>query len=167
MQKQNIEVKRIEKSDFKKYITEIEQIHNENAFPNNGYLVDEDYIKNADIMFIVTLNNKIIAYASLNPLVEELVRNTELLIGIEKKNIQIEQLAVKKINQDRGIGSILLDKIKEYCKEVNISYIYLYTMKENEKAQKFYLKNGFKYAGLWVSEEDNKYKSYFYEYEVK
>lgn len=45
MQKQNIEVKRIEKSDFKKYITEIEQIHNENAFPNNGYLVDEDYIK--------------------------------------------------------------------------------------------------------------------------
>lgn len=118
-------------------------------------------------MFIVTLNNKIIAYASLNPLVEELVRNTELLIGIEKKNIQIEQLAVKKINQDRGIGSILLDKIKEYCKEVNISYIYLYTMKENEKAQKFYLKNGFKYAGLWVSEEDNKYKSYFYEYEVK
>ena len=53
---EKIEIKKIEKEQFDEYKDEIEKIHNENVFPNNGYLMDEDYIINAEIIFVALLN---------------------------------------------------------------------------------------------------------------
>ena len=63
---EKIEIRKIEKEQFDEYKNEIEKIHNENVFPNNGYLMDEDYITNADFIFVALLNNKVVGYESIN-----------------------------------------------------------------------------------------------------
>lgn len=164
---EKIEIRKIEKEQFDEYKDEIEKIHIENVFPNNGYLMDEDYITNADFIFIVLLNNKIIGYASINTLVYEPDEGDNLWITIEKNNIQIKQIAISKEFQGLKIGTLLLDKAKEYAKSKGINNIYLYASGKNTKAHKFYERNGFKKSGTWSADEYmeiKNFQSYFFAY---
>lgn len=165
MQKSKIEINKINKQDFNKYKKEIEKIHNENAFPNNGFLLDEDYITNADLIFVAILDNKIIGYISISQLKYEPDDGDDLWIEVRKDNILIKQLAISKQFQNLGIGTCLLKEVKNYAKNQKISNIYLYAMKENEKAHRFYEKNQFKLSGTWNSEEYKgikNFQSYFF-----
>ena len=150
---EKIEIRKIEKEQFDEYKDEIEKIHNENVYPNNGYLMDEDYITNADFIFVALLNNKVVGYASINTLVYEPDEGDNLWITIEKNNIQIKQIAISKEFQGQKIGTILLNKTKEYAKSKGINNIYLYTLGDNKKAHKFYERNGFKKSGTWSADE--------------
>ncbi len=162
---EKIEIRKIEKEQFNKYKEELERIHNENVFPNNGYLMDEDYITNADFIFVALLNNKVVGYASINTLVYEPDEGDNLWITIEKNNIQIKQIAISKEFQGLKIGTILLNKTKEYAKSKGINNIYLYTLGDNKKAHKFYERNGFKKSGTWSADEYigiKDFQSYFF-----
>lgn len=157
---ENINIKRLKKEQFNEYKNEIEEIHNENVFPNNGYLIDEDYITDADSIFVALYNNKVIGYISINILVYEPDEGDDIWIEIEKENIQIKQIAIKKEFQGLKIGTILLNKVKEYAKSKNINTIYLYAIKQNRKAHKFYEKNGFKLSGTWSANEYKRIKNF-------
>lgn len=162
-----IEIKKIEKEQFEEYKDEIEKIHSENVFPNNGYLMDEDYITNAEFIFVALLNNKVVGYASINTLVYEPDEGDNLWITIEKNNIQIKQIAISKEFQGQKIGTHLLNKVKEYAKSKGINNIYLYTLGDNIKAHKFYERNGFKKSGTWSADEYmgiKNFQSYFFAY---
>ena len=150
---EKIKIKKLEKEHLDKYKGEIERIHKENVYPNNGYLMDEDYITNADFIFVAIYNNKIIGYASINTLVYEPDEGDNIWIVIEKNNIQIKQIAISKEFQGLKIGTHLLRKVKEYAKSKDIKNIYLYALGDNIKAHKFYERNGFKKAGTWSAKE--------------
>ena len=167
---EKIENKKIEKEQFDEYKDEIEKIHNENVFPNNGYLMDEDYIINAEIIFVALLNNKVVGFASINTYDYEPDEGDDLWITIEKNNMQIKQIAIGKEFQGLKIGTHLLNKVKEYAKSKGINNIYLYALGDNEKAHKFYERNGFKLSGIWSAKEYMEikdFKSYLFAYTNK
>ena len=167
---EKIEIKKIEKEQFDEYKDEIEKIHNENVFPNNGYLMDEDYIINAEIIFVALLNNKVVGFASINTYDYEPDEGDDLWITIEKNNMQIKQIAIGKEFQGLKIGTHLLNKVKEYAKSKGINNIYLYALGDNEKAHKFYERNGFKLSGIWSAKEYMEikdFKSYLFAYTNK
>ncbi len=60
-----------------------------------------------------------------------------------KQEIYINEMAVLPELQGRGIGTQLLDAVKEYCKENGLAGIVLYTS-EYAPAAGFYRKNGFR-----------------------
>ena len=151
------------------YTDDIDKIHLENAYPNN-YLIDDDYIINADKIFIVFMDNIVVGYASINK--HELIpdEGSDFNIEISPNNIKIMQLALKKDYQNKGIGTYLITYIKDYAKINDINYIYLYSMKDNEKGKNFYLKNDFVLSGIWSINEYKgikDFKSLFYSYKVK
>lgn len=164
---EKIEIKKIEKEQFDEYKTEIERIHSENVFPNNGYLMDEDYITNAEFIFVALLNNKVVGYASINTYDYEPDEGDDIWIEIEQNNIQIKQIAISKEFQGLKIGTYLLNKVKEYAKSKDIKNIYLYASGDNKKAHKFYERNGFKLSGIWSAKEYmgiKDFKSYLFSY---
>ena len=58
----------------------------------------------------------------------------------------IEDFVVTEKMRGKGIGSLLLQKIIEYCKQHQIKVIKLTTGVEFQEAQKFYEKNGGKFT---------------------
>ena len=52
---ERVEIKKLKKEQFDEYKDAIEKIHSENVFPNNGYLMDEDYITNAEFIFVCSI----------------------------------------------------------------------------------------------------------------
>ena len=164
-----MKIKILTKNEVTDYIEDINKIHLENAYPN-GYLIDDDYIINADKIFLVFMDNIVVGYASINK--HELIpdEGSDFNIEISPNNIKIMQLALKKDYQNKGIGTYLITYIKDYAKINNIDYIYLYSMKDNEKGKKFYLKNDFILSGIWSIDEYKgikDFKSLFYSYKVK
>ena len=64
-------------------------------------------------------------------------------ISGSKKEIYINEMAVLPEKQGQGIGSRLLDAVREYSREIGSAGLVLYTS-EYAPAAKFYEKNGFK-----------------------
>ncbi|MEK7092303.1 MAG: GNAT family N-acetyltransferase [Patescibacteria group bacterium] len=58
----------------------------------------------------------------------------------------IEDFVVTEKMRGKGVGSMILRKIKEYCKKNNIRVIKLTTAIEFKEAQAFYEKNGGKFT---------------------
>ena len=58
--------------------------------------------------------------------------------------MHIEQLGVKKTEQQRGIGSKLIEEIKNIAEENNCDNIILDVWSFNSNAKKFYKNKGFK-----------------------
>ena len=160
----------INKNKFYKYKDVIYSIHLENAYPNNGYLIDDDYLINADKIVLVFIDNRVVGYASLSN--EDIIpdEGSDFSITISPNNIKIKQIAIRKEYQNKGIGTTLINYIKKYAKDNDIDYIYLYSMWLNKKGQRFYLKNNFVISGVWSALEYKGIKnpkSYFYSYKVK
>ena len=159
----------INKNEFYKYKDIIDSIHLENAYPN-GYLIDDDYLTNADKIILVLIDSRVVGYASLSK--EDITpdEECEFYIELTPNNIKIKQIAITKSYQNKGIGTTLINFIKEYAKDNSIDYIYLYSFSLNDKAKDFYLKNNFVISGVWSALEYKGIKnpkSYFYSYKVK
>ena len=159
----------INKNEFYKYKDIIDSIHLENAYPN-GYLIDDDYLTNADKIVLVFIDNRVVGYASLSK--ENIIpdEECEFYIELSPNNIIIKQIAITKSYQNKGIGTTLINFIKKYAKDDNIDYIYLYSFSLNDKAKNFYLKNNFVISGVWSTLEYKGIKNpkaYFYSYKVK
>ena len=109
--------------------------------------------------------------------VKSILPSAEIYVYIDKNTIEgfiginnnyIEGVFIKEINQNKGIGTALLEKVKQ-LKPKLILNVY----EKNKKAIKFYEKNGFKiikentdketnekeYTMIWVK---NKNKKLFY-----
>ena len=159
----------INKNEFYKYKDIIDSIHLENAYPN-GYLIDDDYLTNADKIVLVFIDNRVVGYASLSK--ENIIpdEECEFYNELSPNNIKIKQIAITKSYQNKGIGTTLINFIKKYAKDKNIDYIYLYSFSLNDKGKNFYLKNNFVISGVWSALEYKGIKnpkSYFYSYKVK
>ena len=56
-----MKTKILTKDEINDYIDDIDKIHLENAYPND-YLIDDDYIINADKIFLVFMDNIVVGY---------------------------------------------------------------------------------------------------------
>ena len=59
------------------------------------------------------------------------------------KALEIERIYVLQEFQGKNIGQLLYEKAKQVATEKNAEYVWLGVWEENEKAIKFYTKNGF------------------------
>jgi len=86
-------------------------------------------------------------------------------------SVFVEELAVKPKFRGAGFGTLLMEKLVGFCKNQKISAIYVGTgdMKNN-KAVKYYEKQGFKKVG-WLEDiapdSEYKYPQFFYAILVK
>lgn len=79
--------------------------------------------------FVATYKNEIVAYISIS-----------IVLDI----CDISSIVVKKKYEKNGIGTYLLNKVFEICKNSKVNKILLEVRKSNEKAINLYTKNNFK-----------------------
>jgi len=109
-----------------------------------------DYIKNGG-SFYIALDE------------QDNVIGTICLDRINNIDAYLKRMYVDKNYRGKGLASQLMEKIEEKAKELNIKKMYLSTYKQMERANSFYLKNG--YVKVIKQDEPNK-DVVFYEKEL-
>ena len=85
----------------------------------------------------------------------------------EEKYVELASIGVKPEVKSKGIGSSLISELKQKADFNVYSYISLETDAENnEVANKFYLKNGFKLIRTYETKEGRKMNEYHYRREA-
>ncbi|MPL55495.1 Spermidine/spermine N(1)-acetyltransferase [bioreactor metagenome] len=116
--------------DMQKYLDEklsIEKLKTELENPNSEFYFAEN-------------NEEILGYLKLNFTDAQ----TEKL---EENHFEIERIYVLKAFLGQKIGQILFDKAIEIGREKNLEYVWLGVWEENQRAIRFYEKNGFEIFG--------------------
>lgn len=116
--------------DMQKYLDEnlsIEKLKSELENPNSEFYFGEN-------------NDEILGYLKLNFKDAQ----TEKL---EENHFEIERIYVLKAFLGQKIGQILFDKAIEIGREKNLEYVWLGVWEENQRAIRFYEKNGFEIFG--------------------
>lgn len=81
----------------------------------------------------------------------------------EEPYVELASICVNPKAEGRGIGSQLIDKLKDITDFAIYSYINLETDAcDNDAVNKFYMKNGFKLARSYVTPEERKMNEYRY-----
>lgn len=81
----------------------------------------------------------------------------------EEAYVELASICVNPKNEGKGIGSRLIDKLKEITDFTIYEYINLETDAcDNEAVNKFYMKNGFQLARSYVTAEGRKMNEYRY-----
>lgn len=81
----------------------------------------------------------------------------------EEPYVELASICVNPKAEGRGIGSKLIDKLKDITDFAIYSYINLETDAcDNDSVNKFYMKNGFKLARSYVTPEERKMNEYRY-----
>ncbi len=111
-------------------------------------LISSEYLKklieNQEI-FVAKFQEKIVGYITLN-IVE---KNSP---GVRyRKQLSIDAICVDENNRGKGIGTLLLEYVKEYGKLNNCTDIYLTVNEENEGAIRVYEKFGMKVKSIAYS----------------
>ena len=90
-------------------------------------------------IFVAKYNNQIIG-----------IVNLQIIFNIRHgyKRGHIEEIVVEEKYRKKGVGSLLLTKVAEYCNKCNITSIKLNCRKELKEARKFYEENNFKFVDI-------------------
>ena len=120
--------------EYEKSITKREFMFNLDwALTDEGY---ENYKSNIsrDELYVVCIDDKIIGYMTcwIN----------RRLPWLAYKTMEIGKLYVEPEYRGKGIGTELINKAKELCKENDIKYLKVEVTADNEQAKEFYKKNG-------------------------
>ncbi len=101
-------------------------------------------IKNNEI-FVAIINKEIVGYVIISS------REMKMEGYIYRKQIKIEAIGVDENYRNQGVGSKLLEFMKEYARENNYTDIKLTVNEENESAKHLYEKVGFKVENIAYS----------------
>ena len=101
---------------------------------NEGKLYFEDLIDNHYVI-VAILNNEIVGY--LAGAINEKGSYEEIQYG------EINNMLVKDEYRGYGIGKMLINNFKDYCRENNIYNVKVEASAKNKNAINFYKKNGF------------------------
>jgi ribosomal protein S18 acetylase RimI-like enzyme len=86
-----------------------------------------------------------------------------VLQKINSKEIEIKNIAVDELYQGRGIGSLLIEKIKQMALEQDMHIVWVGTPESATRQLNFYLRNGFRKAGVRTNFFVNNYPEPIYE----
>lgn len=104
------------------------------ALEKEGQEYFEDMIKN-EIVFVAQIEEKIVGYLA-GSICEEISYITESFAELDNMCIDDEYRRF-------GIGTLLMDEFKKYCREKNMQNIKVTASAKNNRAIQFYMKNGF------------------------
>lgn len=91
----------------------------------------DDLLNNHSILFFVVLNDS-------NDVIAGLTAHVLYNIHYSDPALYIYDIAVKQHLQRKGIGSMLLGEVLEYCKANNFQEVFVQADKEDEHAVNFY-----------------------------
>ena len=94
-----------------------------------------EYMINNQIIFIAQAEEKIVGYLA-GTICKEVSYITETFAELDNMCIDDEYRRF-------GIGTLLINEFKKYCKEKNIQNIKVTASAKNNRAIQFYMKNGF------------------------
>lgn len=133
------ELQKIGRQTFSETFSSVNSDENMIKYLDEGFSVEklstELADKNAQFYF-AKLNNEIIGYLKLNFGESQ----TEIQ---DNKALEIERIYVINAFHGKKVGQILYDKAIEIAKEKKVNYVWLGVWENNERAIKFYKKNGF------------------------
>ena len=69
-------------------------------------------------------------------------------ICLEEESWQLKELYVDPFFQGEGIGRVLLEYFLNQSKENGIKSVNLWALEKNERARRFYERNGFEFSGV-------------------
>lgn len=121
----NIIIRKMQKKDIEKCI-DIEKTHNVKILSKE--IIENDLSQDSKYYLVAILNDTIVGYIGMS-----YVLDTADIISI----------VVKKDCTNKGIASLLLNKIIEFCYKKKIKNIFLEVRKSNIIAQSLYNKFGF------------------------
>ena len=104
------------------------------ALEKDGQEYFEDMIKN-EIVFVAQIEDKIVGYLA-GSICERISYITESFAELDNMCIDDEYRRF-------GIGTLLMDEFKKYCREKNMQNIKVTASAKNSRAIQFYMKNGF------------------------
>jgi len=103
-------------------------------FEKEGQDYFEDMIKN-EIVFVAEVEEKIVGYLA-GSICEQISYITETFA-------ELDNMCINEEYRRFGIGTLLINEFKKYCKEKNIQNIKVTASAKNSRAIQFYMKNGF------------------------
>jgi len=103
-------------------------------FEEDGKEYFEDMIKN-EIVFVAQIEEKIVGYLA-GSICEQISYITETFA-------ELDNMCINDKYRRFGIGTLLMNEFKKYCKEKNIQNIKVTASAKNSRAIQFYIKNGF------------------------
>lgn len=103
-------------------------------FEKEGQDYFEDMIKN-EIVFVAEVEEKIVGYLA-GSICEQISYITETFA-------ELDNMCINEEYRRFGIGTLLINEFKKYCKEKNIQNIKVTASAKNSRAIRFYMKNGF------------------------
>jgi len=101
---------------------------------NEGKEYFEDMIKNK-IVFVAQLKEKIVGYLA-GSICEQISYITETFA-------ELDNMCIDEEYRRFGIGTLLIQEFKNYCRDKNIQNIKVTASAKNNNAIQFYIKNGF------------------------
>lgn len=104
----------------------------------------DEMIKSKEI-FIAKIQNEIVGYITFN------IKEKTNPAMRYRRQLQIDTLCIDEKYRGKGIGTKLLEYLKEYGKENNCTDMYLTVNEENETAIRTYEKFGFKVKSIAYS----------------
>lgn len=132
-------LQRIGRQTFQETFSESNSEENMKNYLENGFstekLTSELNDRNSEFYF-ATLDNEVIGYLKLNFGESQ----TELK---DNKALEIERIYVSKEFHGKNVGQILYDKAIQIANQKNADYVWLGVWEENQRAIRFYKKNGF------------------------
>ena len=147
----NIEIEVPEIKDFKRVNELAKQVHklhvnwNPDLFLNVEEVLKKDYfenlIQNKEIL-IAKVNNEILGYVIFS------IKEKENHSMRYRKQLNIEAICVDENSRGNGIGTRLLEHIKNTGKEQGCTDMYLTVNQENRNAINVYEKFGFKVKNI-------------------
>jgi len=103
-------------------------------FEEDGKEYFEDMINN-EIVFVAQIEEKIVGYLA-GSICEQISYITETFA-------ELDNMCINDKYRRFGIGTLLMNEFKKYCKEKNIQNIKVTASAKNSRAIQFYIKNGF------------------------
>lgn len=103
-------------------------------FEKEGREYFENMIKN-EIIFVAQDEDKIIGYLAGSI--------CEQISYIKESFAELDNMCINDEYRRFGIGTLLINEFKKYCKEKNIQNIKVTASAKNSRAIQFYMKNGF------------------------
>lgn len=134
-----VELQKVGRQTFQETFAESNSEENMNSYLEEGFslekLTQELNNENSEFYFVKT-DNKIVGYLKVNFGDAQ----TEL---IDNKGFEIERIYILKEYHGKKVGQLLYDKAIEIAKGKEVDFVWLGVWEHNNRAIRFYEKNGF------------------------